>query len=717
MNKSVVFDTPGTSVKNIKQDEHPYAVVLKNTKVEYGSNIPILGRLKPSNVVLNNCSLVVKRREFFVLLGASSAGKTTLLKAIVGLKNISQGEIWVLGGHPASIYHKTAGSKVGYMPQELAMFGELTIKETLNFFGMIYGMDESIWLFQMRKYSHVLKLPNLERPVKYLSGGQKRRLSFTIAILHKPQLIILDEPCVGVDPLVRKRMWDLLQVFVGKGRTVIMTTQYIEEANDASEVAFLYKGRIIAQDSPDGFKSKYSMPKLSDVFYKITNDDGTSSGPPAETSKAEEPEVKLEYIHTPFIRKIFPDMGTNKMQAMLFKNRIRYTRNWKLILFLLLLPIFQVAIFNATMGSPPAGLKMGVVNYELRGEFERSGNNSPYCPINHDCLIKSPKARKSCTLLSCLDKDTIKLKYFPDEESAEEALKNGETYGTLRFEEGFTPSLSKYAMRTASPDDFKRCQLYVRLDKTSNEETTVLKSEIHSAYQKFREKLADECGQSREGVQMPIVYLPPIYGKNELQMKDFVAPGALCVIVFFLSVSITALTLLTDKTEGLLQRSYVAGVTFTQMLLAHTAIQFLIVLIQAILVVLFHIGVFGNECKGIYILVVILLIFQGMVGANLGFFISAICSKEETAIELSLGLLFPIILLSGMFWTLDGMDPIPRFISRRLPMSYAIVSGRDIMIRGWYLTDWEVTRGLLASIIWAAVFWVLALLVTINTHK
>ncbi|XP_026680350.1 ABC transporter G family member 23-like [Diaphorina citri] len=425
MNKSVVFDTPGTSVKNIKQDEHPYAVVLKNTKVEYGSNIPILGRLKPSNVVLNNCSLVVKRREFFVLLGASSAGKTTLLKAIVGLKNISQGEIWVLGGHPASIYHKTAGSKVGYMPQELAMFGELTIKETLNFFGMIYGMDESIWLFQMRKYSHVLKLPNLERPVKYLSGGQKRRLSFTIAILHKPQLIILDEPCVGVDPLVRKRMWDLLQVFVGKGRTVIMTTQYIEEANDASEVAFLYKGRIIAQDSPDGFKSKYSMPKLSDVFYKITNDDGTSSGPPAETSKAEEPEVKLEYIHTPFIRKIFPDMGTNKMQAMLFKNRIRYTRNWKLILFLLVLPIFQVAIFNATMGSPPAGLKMGVVNYELRGEFERSGNNSPYCPVNHDCLIKSPKARKSCTLLSCLDKDTIKLKYFPDEESAEEALKNG----------------------------------------------------------------------------------------------------------------------------------------------------------------------------------------------------------------------------------------------------------------------------------------------------
>lgn len=70
-----------------------------------------------------------------MLLGASSAGKTTLLKAIVGLKNISQGEIWVLGGHPASIYHKTAGSKVGYMPQELAMFGELTIKETLNFFG------------------------------------------------------------------------------------------------------------------------------------------------------------------------------------------------------------------------------------------------------------------------------------------------------------------------------------------------------------------------------------------------------------------------------------------------------------------------------------------------------------------------------------------------------------------------------------------------------
>uniref|UniRef100_A0A8D8ZH13 ABC transporter G family member 20 n=1 Tax=Cacopsylla melanoneura TaxID=428564 RepID=A0A8D8ZH13_9HEMI len=149
------------------------------------------------------------------------------------------------------------------------------------------------------------------------------------------------------------------------------------------------------------------------------------------------------------------------------------------------------------------------------------------------------------------------------------------------------------------------------------------------------------------------------------------------------------------------------------MLFAHTFIQFCIVCIQSLLVVIVHFAIFSNKCKGLYAELVLLLILQGMVGATLGFFISAICSKEETAIELSIGLLFPIILLSGMFWSLEGMKVIPREIAKLLPMSYAIIAGRNIITRGWDMMDWEVVRGYLSSSIWIVLFWYLALLATI----
>lgn len=717
------LENPGTSGAPTASDENPYCVVLKNVQVQYNSNIPILKSIKKGKIVLNNCSMVIERKRFFSLLGAQSSGKTTTLKTIVGLKSYSKGEVWVLGGTPGSRYNKTAGPKVGYMPQDLALYGEFSILETLRFFGQIYKMKSDIWLKQTKKYFEMLSLPNLNRQVKFLSGGQRRRLSFIIAINHKPQLIILDEPCVGVDPLVRRIMWDILRDLVNLGKTVIMTTQYIEEANDADEVAFLYKGKIIAQDSPANLKTKYKMSTISEVFFKITqvHDGDDDNITPEEDLQTAEKNLQtgemrempaLNYVKTPVIRKILPRCGKRQMTALLFKNSIRYIRNWKLVAFLLILPILQVIIFNLTMGTPssPRKRRMGVVNKELRDGFQKAHIVSPHCPVDDECIVKSSEISKSCTYLNIIKKNDIELEYYPNEETAEEALSKSEIFGTLKFEKGFTRSLKQFTMHNASGEDFTRCQLYVNLDTSKPQEASELKSVIYSAYQNFTEKLATECGQSRDVAKLTPVFLEPIWGSMYFaKVIEFVTPGSLCVIIFFLSVSVTALSLLEDKTEGLHQRSYVAGVTFGEMLLSHTIIQLVIVFVQTNLVVLVHFGFFGNKCKGYYALFVLILILQGMVGASLGYFISAVCSQEETAIELSLGLLFPIIILSGVFWSVENIkSSVARWIAKRLPMTYAVVAGRNMISRGWNISNWEVSRGLLTSFIWAAMFWILA---------
>lgn len=170
-------------------------------------------------------------------MGASGCGKTTLLSCIVGRRRLNAGEIWVLGGRPGSRGSGVPGPRIGYMPQELALYGEFTLRETLIYFGWIAGMTTAQVDERIDFLIKLLQLPNSSRFVKSLSGGQQRRMSLAAALLHEPELLILDEPTVGVDPVLRNSIWNhLVDITNNGGRTVIITTHYIEETRQAHMV-------------------------------------------------------------------------------------------------------------------------------------------------------------------------------------------------------------------------------------------------------------------------------------------------------------------------------------------------------------------------------------------------------------------------------------------------------------------------------------------------
>lgn len=162
------------------------------------------------------CSIIIRDKPLifnslfslhhsYGLLGASGCGKTTLLSCIVGRRRLNSGEIWVLGGRPGSKGSGVPGPRLGYMPQELALYGEFTIRETLIYFGWIYGMTTPEVDEKTDALLKLLQMPNASRFIKNLSGGQQRRMSLAAALLHTPELLILDEPTVGVDPVLRQR--------------------------------------------------------------------------------------------------------------------------------------------------------------------------------------------------------------------------------------------------------------------------------------------------------------------------------------------------------------------------------------------------------------------------------------------------------------------------------------------------------------------------------
>ncbi|XP_057374585.1 ABC transporter G family member 23-like [Daphnia carinata] len=220
--------------------------------------------------ILETLNMTVKKGTIYGLLGASGCGKTTLLSGIVGRRRLNSGDILVFGHEPGSEESGIPGPRVGYMPQDLALHAYFTIKETLHYFGRIYNFKADFVDTQLEFLSKLLDLPPGDRYVRTLSGGQQRRVSFAVALFHEPELLILDEPTVGVDPLLRQSIWDhLVRLSTDHGTMVIVTTRYIEEARQANTIGMMRSGRLLAENSPENLLRSYGLCSLEDVFLQL----------------------------------------------------------------------------------------------------------------------------------------------------------------------------------------------------------------------------------------------------------------------------------------------------------------------------------------------------------------------------------------------------------------------------------------------------------------
>jgi ABC-2 type transport system ATP-binding protein len=212
------------------------------------------GKLFGETWVLKNLDFTVEAGTIFGLLGPSGSGKTTTIRLMLGLLAPDEGEVSVLGRPPRSFEARTR-ARIGYMPQLFVLFPELSVQDNVELVASLYGLG---WL-QRRKAIHdkldfVELWEDRKKTTNDLSGGMKRRLELATALLHDPDLIVVDEPTAGVDPILRAKFWDHFRRLRDDGRTIIVTSQYVTEAEYCDRVAILGRGQLVANGTPESIR-------------------------------------------------------------------------------------------------------------------------------------------------------------------------------------------------------------------------------------------------------------------------------------------------------------------------------------------------------------------------------------------------------------------------------------------------------------------------------
>jgi ABC-2 type transport system ATP-binding protein len=211
----------------------------------------------------------VSKGEIFGFLGANGAGKTTAMRMLCGLSTPTSGKATVAG---FDVYKETEKIKknIGYMSQKFSLYEDLTVLENIRFYGGIYGLNNLQIKEKTESLIELLKIEDAKNKlIKSLPLGWKQKLAFSVAIIHDPKIVFLDEPTGGVDPLTRRQFWNMIYQSASEGVTVFVTTHYMDEAEYCNRISMMVDGKIAALDTPRKLKEMFGAKTMQDVFVKL----------------------------------------------------------------------------------------------------------------------------------------------------------------------------------------------------------------------------------------------------------------------------------------------------------------------------------------------------------------------------------------------------------------------------------------------------------------
>ena len=379
-----------------------------------------------------------------------------------------------------------------------------------------------------------------------------------------------------------------------------------------------------------------------------------------------------------------------RLSALTLKNLKQMSRNVLLLLFFVLLPSIEISLLIMCIGQDIKHIPISVYNPET--------------------------VRKSESLselfLSSIDEKHISLIRYKTLESAIEAVKRNDVWAVIHFRNNFTESLRMRSLLATDSDAdiIDSSSVRLQIDMSNQVIGFQIQRQIYEAFLKFVGIIANNFGINPEALKPPIIIDPPIYGIPKQSLISFIAPGAFIIVAYFATNVMTTHLLIKERNDGLIERSLVAGVTPTELVLSHIILQTLLLAFQVGFKLIVAFLIFTIPNSGSLISAVILTFLQGICGLMFGLMVSALCHDEIYANTLGIGAFFPTVMIGGIFWPLESMPTVLRYISQCLPSTLAIESLRCILLRGWGFEHNQVLIGYGITIGWLSFFLINALI-------
>ncbi|XP_060840466.1 ABC transporter G family member 23-like [Rhopalosiphum padi] len=407
--------------------------------------------------IFNGVNLIAHSGKICAILGEINSGKSMLLSCLVGGDKVDKGHIWVLGGQPRTKSSKTLTKYTGYMPQEFCLYKTMTVLELFAYFGNLYNINHKFILWRISYYKHIFTLPPINSTIKKLSFSEKRMISFMIAVFHRPRLVVLDEPTIGLDIFKKNQIWKYLHHMISTWKpTVVVATNNIEEAFSATKIAYLKNRKIIfereVKELHRSNPNKSIDAIIEDLYISLTsiNVDKNSW---INSNQSETPHNKKLSIY----KQLYPRSSIWKFKTIIIQNIKFLTKNFWMFVLLCVIPLLQVYLHCIYYGTYPKSIPIAVYNQET------DCGNDP-CKHIEKCSYYS------CHFLNILNQNGVTVNYFDSEFLAKNSITKGSTLGFMKVSKNYTVAIvnSITQSSTKEREELLKSNINFEIDMSSN---------------------------------------------------------------------------------------------------------------------------------------------------------------------------------------------------------------------------------------------------------